>query len=193
MQLTCPNCKKSYAINSEKIPPNITTAKCKACGHSMPLNSEPPKKLPPSTKPCKITCQYCSREYSLNLNKIPPNVTAVKCKACGHAISLKSNQADTKSPAETTNKITCLYCSKTYKIDRSRIPQDVKTTKCKSCGHAISLVPRPLTNLPPEKAPNTTGAHLNPAKIAKLSPPVMPSSKKPSAPLWRNPWLLAAR
>ena len=192
MKITCPNCKKSYEIASEKIPPNITTAKCKACGHKMPLHSEPPKKLSPAKKPCKVTCNYCSRKYSLNLNKIPPDVTTLKCKACGHAISLKPYHTDKKCPDEATNKISCLYCSKTYTIDRSRIPQDVKTTKCRSCGHAISLAPGPLIILPPKKAPESTGANLNSAKIAKLSPPVTPTPVKPTAPLWRKPWLLAA-
>ena len=33
MQIMCPNCKKSYTINSKRLPPNITTAKCKVCGY----------------------------------------------------------------------------------------------------------------------------------------------------------------
>ena len=110
MQITCPNCKKSYAINSEKIPPNITTAKCKACGHRMPLKSEPPKKLSPATNTYNVTCHYCSRKYSLDPSKIPPKVTKIKCKACGHAIPLKQHHADTTSPDEATNRITCQYC-----------------------------------------------------------------------------------
>ena len=176
MQITCPSCKKSYAINSEKIPPNITTAKCKSCGHKMPLKSEPPKKLSPATNTCKVTCHYCSRKYSLNPSKIPPDVTTIKCKACGHTISLKQDHTDRTNPDEATNKIACLYCNKTYTIDRGKIPKDVTTTKCKSCGHAISLAPRNLTSLSPKKALKTTGADLNPAKIAKISPPVTSSS-----------------
>jgi DNA-directed RNA polymerase subunit RPC12/RpoP len=158
----------------------------------MPLKSEPPKKLSPAANTCKVTCLYCSRKYSLDPSKIPPDVSTVKCKACGHSISLKQYHTDTTSPDEATYKITCLYCSKTYTIDRSRIPKDVTTTKCKSCGHAISLAPRHSTILPPKKALETTGTYLNPPKIAKFSPPVTPSPAQPSAPLWRKPWLLAA-
>ena len=187
MQITCPNCKKTYGVNSGKIPPNKTTAKCKACGHNMPLISKPPKKSSPAKKPCNVTCHYCSRKYCIDLNKIPEKVAAIKCKACGHAISLKPYRTTKSKPVEATNKIVCLYCSKSYTIDRSRIPQDIKTTTCKSCGHAISLIPKPSTNLPPEKTPNTKGTQINDAKIAKLSPP-----GKPSAPLQRKSWLLAA-
>jgi hypothetical protein len=55
----------------------------------------------------------------------------------------------------------------------------------------MSLAPKHLTNLPPIKASETTGAYLNPAKIEKSSPPVTPSPVKPAAPLWRKPWLFA--
>ena len=48
MKITCPTCQKNYTINPEKIPAHITTAKCKACGHSMPLKPASAKKSSPA-------------------------------------------------------------------------------------------------------------------------------------------------
>lgn len=192
MQITCPDCKKTYVLNPQKIPPNITSAKCKACGHSIPLRSDPAKKMSADTNVCRVTCLYCSRKYAFERSKIRPDVSTLKCKACGHSISLKQAHADTKIPQDPGSKITCLYCSKTYTIDRNKIPEGVTTTKCKSCGHAISLSPKHSTILPPKKAFETSGAYLNPPNIAKLVQSDSRTPATPSAPLWKKPWLLAA-
>jgi DNA-directed RNA polymerase subunit RPC12/RpoP len=38
-------------------------------------------------------------------------------------------------------RITCQYCSQQFKIKARAIPQGVTRTRCKSCGHKISLKP----------------------------------------------------
>ena len=192
MQITCPNCKKTYTINSEKIPSNITTAKCKACGYTIPLKPPPTIKSSPAAEICKIQCMYCSGKYSVARSKIPPDVSSVKCKACGHVMSLKQANSETPVPPEEAFSVTCLYCSKTYSIDRAKIPNNVVTTKCTSCGHAISLKPKKSTILTPKKELATTGAYLKPPNIEKLAEPISPVSELPSIPLWKKPWLLAA-
>lgn len=53
-------------------------------------------------------------------------------------------------------QITCSKCKKVYRIDPNRIPNAVSCTRCKVCGHAISLKPRsdapPLKPLPEKTA-----------------------------------------
>ena len=139
-----------------------------------------------------ITCPSCNKSYKINPEKIPPNFRAVKCKVCGHAISLKQHRTDTKRPHKDPNKITCLYCNKTYTINLRRIPKDVTTAKCKSCGHAISLAPRRSTSKTPKKVLATSGARLNASRTAKSSPAVRSTPAQPSTPFWRRSWLLAA-
>lgn len=140
----------------------------------------------------KVSCPNCKKSYAINSEKIPPTVTAAKCKACGHTISLKQHHTVTRTPDETTSKITCLNCRKTYRVNRSKFLKNVTGVKCKSCGHAISLVPRNSTILPPKKALETNSANRNSSKTTKSSPPLTPTPAKPSAPLWRKSRLLAA-
>ena len=142
MRISCPNCNKTYSINPEKIPSHITTAKCKACGHAMPLNPAAANKSSVPAKICKIQCMYCSRKYKVDRSKIPPGVTSMKCKACGHAMSLQQTKPETRPPGDDNFSVTCLYCNKTYTIDRAKIPENVEKTKCTSCGHSISLKPK---------------------------------------------------
>ena len=89
-------------------------------------------------------------------------------------------------------QVTCPNCKKSYGINSEKIPPNVTAAKCKSCGHAISLVPRNSTIIPPQKALETNGANRNSSKTAKSSPPLTPSPAKPSVPLWRKSRLLAA-
>ncbi len=201
--ITCSNCKKAYSLNPQKIPPTLTAAKCKACGHSMPLKSVrpkkipekasvQPKKLPAKTNAYKITCLYCNRRYNFDRSKIPPDVSSVKCKACGHPIALKPADAQASAPVNNTHKITCLYCSKTYTIDRNKIPQGLTTTKCKSCGHAISLVPKNSAFSSSKKDSASTGAYLKTSPAKNLPQSVSSTQFQPITPLWRKTWLLAA-
>ena len=98
MQITCLYCSKKYSINPKALPAGVTSTKCKACGHTISLKpraTEPPKPqaaetAQPDTGKREITCLYCSKKYSIDAGKIPPGVTSIKCKACGHAISLKA-------------------------------------------------------------------------------------------------------
>lgn len=192
MKITCPNCQKTYTIDPEKIPPKVTTAKCKACGHTMGLKPPVSVKSSPPADICKIQCLYCNRKYSFDRSKIPPDVSSLKCKSCGHAIGLKQAGSQPAAPPQNAFSVTCLYCSKTYSIDRSKIPENVNTTKCTSCGHAISLKPKQSTILTPKKELATTGAYLNPPNVTKLVQPDAASPQQPSGPLWKKPWLLAA-
>ena len=192
MKITCPNCKKNYNIDPSKIPAKVTTGKCKACGHGMPLRQTVVKEPPAKTTAQKIKCLYCNRSYTIDQSKIPANVTTVKCKSCGHAISLKQTPSETTDPKSGESKITCLYCSKTYTIDLNKIPKGITKTKCKSCGHAISLNSKTSNNLSQKSELKGTGAYLNPPKTAALKPPP-PSIEEPVAtPLWKKPWLIAA-
>jgi len=74
MKVTCPNCQKNYNISNAKIPAGVKAAKCKACGHSMPLKGKAPGKPSADTpvargkdpaKPAagtpviKRSCLYC--------------------------------------------------------------------------------------------------------------------------------------
>jgi predicted Zn finger-like uncharacterized protein len=139
-----------------------------------------------------IKCPNCKKSYKINSEKIPPHLTTAKCKACGQAISLKEHRTDTKRPDKAENKITCLYCNKTYRVNWFRIPKGATTIKCKSCGHVISLAPRHPTSQRPKKALKISATGLNASKIANSLPPVRPTPAQPSTPFWRKPWLLAA-
>lgn len=167
MQITCSKCKKVYNVNPNKIPSGIASTKCKACGTSIPLPQSAPQPPPPrpaqAPPPPKagimqISCQYCSKQYNINPKAIPEGVTSTKCKACGHTISLtpKDAKLPTPQPVQTVQQITdnkeitCLYCSKKYSINASKIPPGVTSTKCKACGHTISL--KPPTEIPALKS-----------------------------------------
>ena len=192
MKITCPDCKKTYNIDPNKIPAKVTTAKCKACGSSMPLRQTVAKAPPTKATVQKVKCLYCNRSYTIDQSKVPANVSTVKCKACGHAISLKQTPSETTDSKSGASKITCLYCSKTYTIDLNKIPKGITTTKCKSCGHAISLNPKTSNDLPQKSEMKSNGAYLNPPKVATLTPAI-PSTEEPvAAPLWKKPWLIAA-
>jgi predicted Zn finger-like uncharacterized protein len=106
MKVTCPSCQKRYNINDAKIPAGAKTAKCKACGHPMPLKGQPPVKSAadapvPVTKakrPAKPSadkivfnrsCVYCGQQHTLSRDKIPPGTASIKCKSCGRPVALK--------------------------------------------------------------------------------------------------------
>ncbi|MGD8344405.1 MAG: zinc-ribbon domain-containing protein [Desulfobacterales bacterium] len=161
MRVTCSKCKKIYTVDSSKIPPNISSTRCKACGNAISLQppaqrkkasgaSQKPPKAPSGS--IQITCQYCSQQFKIKTRAIPEGVTSTRCKACGHKIFLKPGvtAAMPAIKAETAggqNKgilnIACLYCGKKYSINAAKIPPGVKTTKCKACGRPMSLVAPP--------------------------------------------------
>ncbi len=155
MQISCSNCKKVYTVNSSKIPPNVNTTRCKACGGSVPLHPQNSQTQPQSASKTatpsdivQISCQYCSQQFKIKSSAIPQGVTSTRCKACGHAISLKP-ATDAAAPISKSAKpaasesgileIACLYCGKKYSINSAKIPPGVKSTKCRDCGRPMSL------------------------------------------------------
>ncbi len=99
----------------------------------------------------QIICSKCNKVYNVDSSKIPSGVTSTKCKACGNSISLRQDapQAPPDRPAQAAPspkagmmQITCQYCSRQYQINPKSIPQGVASTKCKACGHTISLKPK---------------------------------------------------
>jgi hypothetical protein len=214
MQITCSKCKKVYNVNANKIPSGITSTKCKACGNSIQLPQSAPQPPPPGPAQAppppkaeimQISCQYCSKQYNINPKAIPAGVTSTKCKACAHTISLKPKEAEppTPEPVQTVQQITgnkeitCLYCSKKYSINAGKIPPGVTSTKCKACGHTISL--KPPTEIPVLKSDidhkvialqqqfkGATG------KQPALDIPTVPDMGRPATPTFRKSWILAA-
>jgi len=112
MKVTCPSCQKRYNINEAKIPMGAKTAKCKSCGHPVPLkpdkdpslvhsmkkelswtSAEKSKLIPIQTSQKRdgnliITCGNCRKKYKIHQSKIPPTAATLKCQACGHKIAL---------------------------------------------------------------------------------------------------------
>jgi predicted Zn finger-like uncharacterized protein len=163
MKITCSNCQKSYQINEAKIPAGIKTAKCKACGHSMPLKGQDPDKPSAGTPVIKRSCPYCGQMHALRQDKIPPATTTIKCKSCNRPVPLKlekapglihslkkeASQPSEDKPAITPSArptrqpdiltLTCAKCNKNYKINPEKIPPKAKAMKCKACGFRIPI------------------------------------------------------
>ncbi len=114
----------------------------------------------------KITCSKCKKVYTVDSSKIPPGVTGTRCKACGNSIPLRPGapdptppeapQAPPPPPKSDALQISCQYCSQQYQINPTAIPQGVTSTRCKSCGHAISLKPAAAA-VPPSPEPAQSG------------------------------------
>jgi predicted Zn finger-like uncharacterized protein len=112
IKITCLNCGRTYRLREKKIPPGGANLKCKSCGQAIslkrderPAPTSPLKKEKPPVAPeqfpeesihgprkdsdtVKFTCGNCKKKYSVRRSKIPANITAVKCKACGQKISI---------------------------------------------------------------------------------------------------------
>lgn len=109
----------------------------------------------------QITCSHCKKVYNVDSSKIPPEVTGTRCKACGKSIPLRPveprptlpavSQAPLTPPSDVM-QITCRYCSQQFNIKTNAIPRGVTSTRCKSCGHTISLNPA-ATAAPPISEP----------------------------------------
>ena len=213
MKITCPNCQKKYTINQAKLPSGIKTAKCKACGQSIPLK-EAPAKAPATPGPIlKIACQYCGQSHSLQQDKIPSTAKTIKCKSCGRPVSL--SQARGTAPVHSLKKelsalaagkpaakpvtppsrvddlirFMCAGCGKKYKIGQHKIPPNIVAVKCKACGHNIQL--------PRKAAIKTADDHGQPAEHQDKTPPTKPDlmSDETPPPVSRprkKRWLFAA-
>jgi predicted Zn finger-like uncharacterized protein len=215
MQITCSKCQKIYTVDSGKIPPNVVSTRCKACGNAISLRPAAQRSTPqgdsqaPSKTPSgimQITCQYCSRQFKIRSKAIPKDVTRIRCKACGHLIGLKPATADTppipkpataSTPTSGIFQIACLFCGKKYSINAAKIPPGMKTTKCKSCGRPMSLkAPQTGAAALQTKSVNSQ-APLPPQKIQQTpihdaEPPVTADTGKPVKPIWKKRWALAA-
>ena len=206
MQITCLNCKKVYNVDPNKIPPEITSTKCKTCGNSISLRpSAPQAPAPPEPAVMQITCLYCSKKYSINPKSIPAGVVSTKCKACGHKISLKpkATEPSGSEPAKTVQQdtgnreITCLYCSKKYSINTSKIPPGVTSTKCKACGHSISLkhpteIPALKSDIDQKVIPLQQQYKGSTVKQPAPDIPTVADMGPPATPILRKSWALAA-
>lgn len=211
MQITCSKCKKVYNVDKSKIPPEITSTKCKACGNSISLRPDAPQAPAPAPAPPKaagmqITCLYCSKTYSINPKAIPAGVTSTKCKACGHTISLKPKtleppKPETAKPAQQDmgkREIICLYCSKKYSINAAKIPPGVTTTKCTACGHTISLAAAPAGSAALKAEIDKKVSRLRQQHKAPIGKQDVPESLpivdmgRPVNPIWKKSWALAA-
>jgi predicted Zn finger-like uncharacterized protein len=122
MNITCPNCQTKYRIDQARLPLVAKTAKCKVCGHLVPLRpsgglepghslakensgdvsdapaGEPPRPDAGLSDILVFSCAGCGKKYQITRQKIPPGITAVKCKVCGHRISLQ--QAGSRTPTD---------------------------------------------------------------------------------------------
>ena len=210
MQIICSECNKVYNVDSSKIPPGVTNTKCKACGNSISLRQNTPRKPPapaPRADMMQITCQYCSRQYKINPEAIPEGVSSTRCKACGHGISLKpKSAAPTKAvkadPAKTgpqkagTKEITCIYCGKKYSINAAKIPPGVTTTKCKACGRNFPLTAPAGLDFAFKDEISKKAKPLKSPQAPKEEPapqvPIYQNLEPSKAPMWRKPWVLAA-
>jgi predicted Zn finger-like uncharacterized protein len=161
MKITCPNCQIKYTINEDRLPQGIKNAKCKACGHLMPLEQAPAEASAKPDHLVKVVCPHCGQSYRLQQDKIPPALKTIKCKSCARPVplspasitapvhSLKKESSapapekpaakPAQSPADKSAIVSlrCTGCRKEYKIDRNKVPPNVLAVKCKDCGSKI--------------------------------------------------------
>lgn len=112
MQIICSQCKKVYSVNSSKIPPDVTSTRCKACGNAISLRPDAQQPTPQGAPPAQsnimqITCQYCSQQFKINSKVIPQGVTSTRCKACGSCRAADS-KGDQIQHAKFRNPSCCL-------------------------------------------------------------------------------------
>ncbi|NNL77021.1 MAG: hypothetical protein HKO68_11860, partial [Desulfobacterales bacterium] len=154
---------KKYSLDAAKIPSSVKAARCRACGHVIPLKRALPNK-PQREDPIRtISCRYCGQSYDLRTAKIPPGAAAIKCKSCGHSVPLKqkkgpapvhslktesalpaSEMLEGKPPKHLSQQkgslhITCESCRTKYKIRKPKIPPSAVAFRCKTCGNQIPL------------------------------------------------------
>jgi hypothetical protein len=142
----------------------------------------------------------------VNSSKIPPNVNATRCKACGHRISLNAAATVAKPTlkAETTGEqnpgilnIACMYCGKKYCINTAKIPPGVKTTNCKACGRPMSLVAALADEAAPKTDPKKPVLHMQAQKkpqapVADPDAPVITDAGQRVNPIWQKGRALVA-
>jgi len=213
MKITCPNCQKKYSIDKAKLPSVVKTAKCKACGQLIPLDSASSKPSIGQPAIIKITCHYCGKNYNLRQDKVPPDTKSINCISCGHPLPLeqKSGSAPVHSLKKETSGLgsdpsagkprtpdavlrdmlgfSCAGCGKKYKIRRNKIPPDITAVKCKACGHIIRLPHSPS----PKAAEDPSRAREHQTEPHRARPDVIAEHVSPSTSGPRNrKWRFAA-
>lgn len=213
MKINCPNCQKKYNINEAKLPSGIKKAKCKACGHLIPLKQAAAEASAKSIHPLNVVCQYCGQSHSLRQDKIPPAVKTINCKSCARPMPLsrasitapvdsliknspaRAAEKPTAQPAEPSAgkkaiiSLRCTGCGKKYKFDRNKVPPNVLAVKCKACGYRIQL--------PQEEAIKIPDGPIQPAaqhEKSSFSKPgqVSQATLRPAARPRKKKWLYAA-
>ena len=113
IETACRYCGRKYRLCQNKVPSHTKSFKCKSCGHPVPLMRQAGSatahllkketsniaSLAPESKPSMaesgqkdilvFSCAGCGKKYKIPHNRIPPKITAVKCKSCGRRISLQ--------------------------------------------------------------------------------------------------------
>jgi len=164
MKITCLNCQKNYNLNESKIPTGVKTAKCKACGHPMPLKGKAPGKpsadtpvangkdpAKPSTGPPVInrSCMYCGQTHALRRNKIPPGTTSIKCKSCGRPLPLKLEEATETELVHSLKKEAAKPAVANPPLKTApqpARPPDVIALTCANCSNRYKI---PAQKIPP--------------------------------------------
>jgi predicted Zn finger-like uncharacterized protein len=164
MKISCPKCQKKYHINSAKIPAGVKTAKCKACGHPMPLKGKVPVKPAPGTPVIKgktparpsasrvvfnRSCLYCGQLHTLRRDKIPSGTVSIKCQSCGRPVALKLDETAEADLVHSLKKETPKTDTATPPAKTAAIPApppDVLTLTCSSCNKRYNI---PLQKIPP--------------------------------------------
>ena len=125
----------------------------------------------------QITCSQCKKVYNVDSSKIPPEVTGTRCKACGNSIPFRPVAPRPTPPAVSqapppqqsdVMQITCQYCNQQFNIKTKAIPRGVTSTRCKGCGHSISLTPAATAASPISERAESTEPNSGILKIACL-------------------------
>ena len=213
MKITCPNCQKIYDIDEAKVPSNVKTAKCSACGRPISLQQAPAETSAKSIHTVKVVCQYCGQSHSLRQDKIPPAAKAIKCKSCARPVPL--SRASSSAPVRALKKessaiapekpaakpiespgrendlvrFRCAGCGKKHKYNRNKIPPNVQAIKCRACGHK--------TRLPQKEDIETADDPIQPNAHHQKTAPSKPNQVSDETPLPVSPprkkkWLFAA-
>ena len=154
MKITCSNCQKSYNINPTKIPAGIKSAKCKNCGHPMPLKAKAAVKPAAvrsiteakdavksgaGTPVIKRSCLYCGQSHTLRRDKIPPDTATIKCKSCGRPVSLKLEEAPKTSLVHSLKKEASQPKAAGAPKEAGVQPPAVLTLTCASCNKRYKI------------------------------------------------------
>jgi predicted Zn finger-like uncharacterized protein len=96
INIVCRFCGQNHSLRRDKIPPTAKTIKCKSCARPVPLSRAITTAPVHSLKKQGLIlfkCAGCQKIYKIDRNKIPPNIVAAKCKACGAKILLLHDDA----------------------------------------------------------------------------------------------------